>query len=181
MLFIKMLNKQDFRGITKARNAHSQLLININKADKFLQKGSLAEKGKLENIFNIEKTNPKQLQNLREVENYLNLSIETPAKDIMSSRLLDKLDEVSMDSQLNFGRDSMLSRQLKDAVKSGNRKRVKTGIESVIGKSAQLDSIFQDLKIFRRVDIGKKVAGGAALLEAGRRIGIRSGTQRIIE
>jgi len=157
-------------GISQARKLQAE----------FFQKSELLSKiddeKKLTGFFK----STESRRNLTEVDQYLKSDFSNATKDIISGRELQKVIDdagrLSADT-----RESILKTRLKSAVNPRETESIKRSFfEDLLGKSNELDDIFNDLKGFRRNQIiktGLKRAGAAALVTGGGIAGLRAGAR----
>lgn len=115
---------------------------------------------KLTNVF---KMTGEEQRNLDKLEKYIGVNLTTPAKDIVANESLNKIK--SLPTQIEDSANPFTSprqtslEDISHFLKAGKAKQVQRNFENILGKSKELDSVFNDLRFKRWQGVGITSAG----------------------
>lgn len=148
-------------GINQARVLAKNLFSHQSLADKFI-----GEK-KLNNVF---KFTGEESREFKRLEQYLNANFSTRAKDVISNTALQNIEKEGLSK--GFGETSKLISGIEKSADLKRFQSIKDELQGLLGKSSELDAIFNDVKTFQRARVAKKIGAIGLRFGVGASLGL---------
>ena len=153
--------KLGIKGIKTARDASRKWWQHKAIVERIAGRDAVSKETVLKSVFG----EGQKVRDLSVIDDYLGTNYSTRVRDTVAKQALDKIDEIGSTDALG---NSKLISFFKQAEKSSEFGTVKKKLTEIIGQSSELDDIFNEIKVFNRVQSGKKalpyvLGTGAAL------------------